>query len=403
MNLFEFSQHIKTLNKEKKFSEALQFFNDNKTEFTPQQIGLNKYIVYEMISALIETNRYDVIFTFIEQHNVVLAQKDFSFLLKKFKDKPSVNWTVVNKFCDLVSVEALDTECKSIEVERKGEKKPMELASDKENWYAYKTKALFETQQYQECFEVSKQALEAFETFHYSNDIWFARRIALSKKHLGNSDEALNELLKILRRKKEWFIQSEVAEIYKENEDFDKAFKYAIEAINNFGDLEYKVGLLMLIGDILQKKQENELSFKHYMLSKLLRQQEEWTVSQTLDYALQNLGFAQFPMEQLPSLKKELKNYWNTFKPQQTRPTKNGNTTNNNQLQTGKIDKILHNDENGADGFIKYDKNKSIYFRLQASDEMIKIINIGFEVTFKILPPKEDGKKEKAVNIKQKR
>ena len=159
----------------------------------------------------------------------------------------------------------------------------------------------------------------------------------------------------------------------------------------------------MLIGDILQKKQENELSFKHYMLSKLLRQQEEWTVSQTLDYALQNLGFAQFPMEQLPSLKKELKNYWNTFKPQQTRPTKNGNTTNNNQLQTGKIDKILHNDENGADGFIKYDKNKSIYFRLQASDEMIKIINIGFEVTFKILPPKEDGKKEKAVNIKQKR
>lgn len=403
MTLFDFSQTIKNLNREKKFPEALQFFKDNKTEFTAEQIGLNKYIVYEMISALIETNRYDVIFAFIEQHSVILAPKDFGFLLKKFKDKPSVNWTVVNKFCDLVSVEALDTECRTIEVERKGERKPMELASDKENWYAFKTKSLFETQQYQECFEISKQALEAFEKFHYSNDIWFARRIALSKKHLGNSDEALNELLKILRRKREWFIQSEVAEIYKENGDFDKAFKYAIEAINNFGDLEYKVGLLVLIADILEKKQENELSFKHYMLSKLLRQQEEWKVPQTLDYALQNLGFAQIPIEHLPSLKRELKNYWNTFKPQHTRPITNGNTTNNNQQQTGKIDKILHNDEKGVDGFIKYDNNKSVYFRLQATDELIKSLNIGFEVTFKILQPKEDGKKERAINIKQKK
>ena len=83
-------------------------------------------------------------------------------------------------------------------------------------------------QQYQECFEVSKQALEAFEKFHYSNDIWFARRIALSKKFLGNSTDALNELLLVLKRKREWFIQSEVAEIYKENGDFDTAFKYAI-------------------------------------------------------------------------------------------------------------------------------------------------------------------------------
>lgn len=401
MTLFDFSQSIRTLNTERKFSEALQFFKDNKTNFTPEQIGLNKYIVYEMITALIETNHYEVIFTFIEQYRVVLDPKNFGYLLKKFKNKPSVNWTVVNKFCDLVSVDNLGTECKTIEVERKGEKKPMELASDKENWYSFKTKALFETGQYQECFEISKKALEAFEKFHYSNEIWFARRIALSKKHLGNSAEALNELLQVLRRKKEWFIQTEIAEIYKENGDFDKAFKYAIEAINNFGDLEYKVGLLVQIAEILEKKEEKELAFKHYSLSKLLRQQEEWKVPQTIEYAIQNLGFAQITLEQLPKLKKELKNYWNTFKPQQTRPTTNNNRAKNNQQQTGKIDKILHNDEKGADGFIKYDNNKSVYFRLNTTDELIKKLTVGLEVTFKILPPKEDGKKERAVNIKQ--
>jgi hypothetical protein len=391
MTLFDFSQSIKKLNKEKKFSEALRFFKENKNLFTPEQIGANKYIVYDMISALIETNHFEAIFTFIEQHKVILDPKNFSFLLKKFKDKPTVNWKAINKFCDLISVDRLDTECRIIEVDRKGIKRPMELASDKENWYAYKTKALFDTQQYQECFEISKQALEAFEKFHFSNDIWFARRVALSKKHLGNSIDALDELLLILRRKKEWFIQSEIAEIYKDSGDFDTAFKYAIEAINNLGDLEYKVGLLVLIAEILEKQQEKELSFKHYMLSKLLRQQSEWKIPSQLDFSLQNFGFPQIQLDKIADLKNELKNYWNTFK----------SATDSNQ-HSGKINKILHNDEKGADGFIRYDNNKSVYFRLNSTDELIKILSVGLEVKFKILPPKEDGKKERAINIKRK-
>jgi tetratricopeptide (TPR) repeat protein len=394
MTLFDFSQFIKSLNRERKFFEALAFFKENKIAFTPEQIGLNKYIVYEMISALIETNRYEVIFAFIDQHKVVLPPKDFSFLLKKFKDKPSVNWAVVSKFCGLVTVDTLDTNCETREVERKGVKKPMEFASDKENWFAFKTKALFETQQYQECFELSKQALETFEKFHYSNDIWFARRIALSKKHLGNSGEALNELLQILRRKKEWFIQNEVAEIYKENGDFEKAFNYAIDAINNFGDIEYKVGLLVLIAEILEKKQEKVLSFKHYMLSKLLREQEGWKIPQTLDLALQNLGYDEIELEGLSNLKKELKSYWSSFKSQRKV------TEDNNSQLTGKIDKILHNDEKGADGFIKYDNKKSIYFRVNATHELITKLGVGLEVKFNVLNPKEDGKKAKAIKIK---
>lgn len=390
--LFEFSQTIRNLNKEKKFSETLKFFKDNKMEFRPEDIGLNKFVVYEMISALIETNHYDVIFTFIEQHNVILDEKNFGYLLKKFKDKPSVNWAVVNKFCDLVSFNNLGTDCKTIEVERKGEKKPMELASDKENWFAFKTKALFETQQYQECFELSKKALETFEKFHYSNEVWFARRIALSKKHLGNSEEALNELLQVLRRKKEWFIQNEVAEIYKENGDFDKAFKYAIEAINNFGDLEYKVGLLVLIANILEQKQEKELSFKHYMLSKLLRQQEEWKVPQTLDYALQNLGFAQTPLEQLPNLKRELKNYWNTFKQEQTKSFDKTRTKENKNLE-GEIVRILHENERGKVGFIK-SNGKEHYFSVNPNYHSISDISVGTKVLFEILPPKDDKKQQ---------
>ncbi|MFV0555301.1 MAG: tetratricopeptide repeat protein [Mangrovibacterium sp.] len=400
MNLYDFSQAIRALNKEKKYSASLKFFKENKTEFNPEHIGLNKYLVYEMITALIETNNYDAIFAFVRCYHVVLDPQNFGYLLKKFKkDKASVNWAAVSQFCDLVSPESLDTECRSIEVERKGVKKPMELASDKEDWYAYKTKALFETQQYQACFEVSKQALEVFEKFHYSNDIWFARRIALSKGKLGNSTDTLNELLKILRKKKEWFIQNEVAQIYQENGEFDKAFKYAIDAINNFGDLAYKVGLIVLIAEILEQKQEKELAFKHYMLSKLLRQHEEWKVPQTLEHALLNLGFAQIPLEQLPQLTRELKKYWTSFKTDTPRKT----GANNQQQQTGKIIKILHNDEKGTDGFIKYDQNTTIYFAIKSTDELCKTIRSGMEVTFKVRPSTREGKKDMAVNVQVKK
>lgn len=395
-SLFDLSQSISKLNKEKKFAETLKYFKENKNEFTSEQIGLNKYIVYEMISALIETNHYDVIFTFIEQHNVVLDNKNFSYLLKKFKDKPSVNWTVVNKFCDLVSVESLDVECRTIEVERKGEKKPMELASSKEDWYAIKTKALFETQHYQACFELSKKALESFEKFHYSNDVWFARRIALSKKNLGNSADALNELLKVLRRKKEWFIQSEVAEIYKENGENDLAFKYAIEAINNFGDLEYKVGLLVLIAELLNIKQEKELSFKHYSLSRLLRQQEDWNVPPSISVALSQFQFEQISIEKLPELKRELKKYWNSLVEKKSNSLQEKQDL--NHIYKGKVQKILHNDEKGIDGFISYDTNKSVYFRVSASEEIVKKINIGSEMEFKVIPATND-KKERATQI----
>lgn len=396
-SLFDFIQIISRLNSERKFAETIKYFKENKSEFTVEQIGSNRFIVNEMALALIETNHYEVIFNFIEQYNLVFDPKKFSFLLKKFKDKPSVNWTVVNRFCDLVSVDLLDTDCRTIEVERKGVKKPMELASNKEDWYAFKTKALFETQQYEECFTLSKKALESFDKFHYSNDIWFARRIALSKKHLGNSTDALNELLQVLKKKKEWFIQSEVAEIYKENQEFEKAFKFGIDALNNFGDIEYKVGLLLLVGELLFKKDEKELAFKHFSLSRLLRLQEEWNVPNTLSSWLNQFTYEPIAIDRLPKLKQELKTYWSSYKPIQV---DNEQITKNSQVRiTGKVERILHNDEKGADGFVKYDGNKSIYFRVNSTEDIIKILSVGLSVDFKVLPATED-KKEKAIQLR---
>ncbi len=317
----------------------------------------------------------------------------FTSVLKAEKKKPNANWKLVNDICDLVSPELLHIDCRTIEVERKGQKKPMELASDKENWYAYKSKALMKLGVFQECYEVSKKALDIFDVFHYSNDIWFARRVALSKKNLGNSADAIAELQQVLRRKKEWFIQKELAVLYQEAGDNETAFSYAISAINNFGDLEYKVDLLYLLGELLKSKQELDLAFKHFSLSQLIRIKEEWSIPSKLQIALSQFERTAIPIDKLQELKNELKKYWSNFNPQQSVPRKKIL-----QRLTGKIDKILHNNENGVDGFIKFEGNKSIYFRVNSTEEVIKAIAIGLEVDFKVLPATGD-KKEKAVQL----
>lgn len=390
--IFDFSKKISQLNKEKKFKDSLEYFKKNKGEFTPEEISQNKYIVFDIVSALIEINRYDSIFDFIKQYNVTIDPKNFPFLLKKFKNKPSVNWNTINYFCDLVSFDQLDTECKIYEVERKGARKPMEFASARENWFATKTKALFELKQYQECFELSKKALELFDKFHYSNEVWFARRIALSKKHLGKSEDALNELLQILKRKKEWFIQVEIAEIFKEKGDVDQAFKYAIDAINNFGELTYKVRLLEIIGDLLVEKKDKELAFKHYSLAKLLRLENEWKVPGSLLVSLDKTSVKQINGNEMSSLVKELKKYWNKFK-----IVDSINKEDVSQLFSGKIIKIINNNERGIDGFIEYSDNKSIYFSVNIN-HVTNDLNVGAMVKFKILPKIQD-KKERAIII----
>ena len=127
-----------------------------------------------------------------------------------------------------------------------------------------------------------------------------------------------------------------------------------------------------------------------------MRKKEEWSTPAKLQSALSQFAKPNIPFEDLSALKNELRNYWKRFNPQQRIPVHSANSH-----LSGRIEKILHNDEKGADGFIKYDGNKSIYFRVNKTEEIINKLNIGLEVMFKILPATED-KKAKAIQIKVK-
>ncbi len=369
------------------FDDETQFFDEDEDDFQQQNFHYDKNELIERIETLIP-----ILLGLNSDFSKTLVSNLFSIVLKSEKKKPAPNWKLVNDFCNQIDPTLLSTDCSTIQVERKGRTQDMELASDFENWYAYKTKALMKLGEWQQCFDTSKEALEKIENFHYSNDVWFSRRVALSKKNLGNTDDTIEELETILKRKREWFIQKELAELYFEKDDLDKAFKMAIDAINNFGPLEFKVDLLYLIGKILKKQGESDLAFKHFSLSKLVRQDEEWKVPQKLFDKLNQFDQNEIPLSELKSLKSELKKYWNGFNKNDKREKTPKHRNNSDNLQ-GEITKLLHDNERGKDGFIKSDNNE-FYFSASPNWHLTPDLTVGKKVVFKVIPATDEKKEQ---------
>jgi hypothetical protein len=223
--------------------------------------------------------------------------------------------------------------------------------------------------------------------------VWFSRRVALSKKNLGNTDETIQELQSILKKKQEWFIQKELAELYFEKEENDKAFRFSMDAINNFGPLEFKVDLLFLIGQIFLKKDEPELAFKHFTLAKLVRIQEEWKIPQKLRDKLSSLQYTDIPVTEVKGLKRDLNRYWKNFTSSKT------NIKKNPQQLTGKVVKILHDNERGKDGFLD-NNGTEVYFSISANFHLTPKIVVGSSVSYKIIPDlKGKGERLKILKI----
>ena len=330
--------------------------------------------------------------TYENEFNNTLISNLLSVVLKTEKRKAAPNWKLINDFCDQFDPAGFSKKCDTIQIERKGQRKDMELASDFENWFAYKSKALMKLGQWQECFDTSKEALEKIEKFHYSNDVWFSRRVALSKKNLGNTDETIQELQSILKKKKEWFIQKELAELYFEKGEVDKAFQMTIDAINNFGPLEFKIDLLFLMGKIHQKKNDPELAFKHFSLAQLIRLQEQWKIPQKLRDELSNSSFEPVPQSDIKSLKRDLSRYWSSF-------SKNKEVKKKPTSSNGKVIKILHDNERGKDGFLD-NSGTEVYFSVSANFHLTPKIAIGSTVSYTTTPdPKGKGERVRILKL----
>jgi len=432
MNLYEFSKEISNLKKQGTYTQALQFFKENKHNFKIEEIKNNKWLIADIITCLRKTNQSKFIHTFLQNFNIridenteelilnaygwclydniknkvytkyqiienllypinllSISNSNFSYTIisnvlregfKVAKEHQNQDYNFTNDFCDLFDRNILSIECNSFEINGK----ITEQASDKEKWYSEKSKSLFELKKFQECFDISKEALESIDNFHNNNDLWFARRIALSKKELGNIDEAINDLEAIYKKKRDWFIQKEIAELYFDKNDMDNAFKNAISAISNKGKLEFKIGLIFLLGKILKNKNELDLAYQHFLLVKKIREENQWKLLDELIAEINSLAINdEYETKQLI---KNLKKYWVSFLPKK-------------ELKQGKVKKILNDNERGKNGFIYCNNDKEYYFTIPPHINFIDKIVENIKVSFEVIQLKDGKEKARIIKI----
>ena len=407
MNFIEFSKSLSNYRKTQQFNKGLELFNEYKDNFV-NEIKLNKWNVFNILTIFRKTNNSHLADDFINKFNIefndemvlnsylwclfdniknkvyskryILSFRDFLFKASQINNDYTKT-AISNIFRVALNYDNKDNEyllsvldmfdvnyLSDIEKEYNGKT----FSSDKEKYYTLKSKLLFEMRRYEECFLVSKEALEKIDNFHSNNKMWLIRRMALSQKELGEIDYAIETLTKL---KQEWFIQKEIAELYLIKGDKQKAFEYLKKAIQAKTKLEYKIGVIFLLGEVLKEK-DLKLAQKHFLIIKKINEKEKWKDKPQL---VNELKYIDFDME-YEELKKELFKYWDSFM----------------NLEKGKITKILHQNERGVDGFIK-SKKGDFYFSLPARNKISKYIKMGVNVMFEI-----NGDRAKVIRVGEK-
>lgn len=267
------------------------------------------------------------------------------------------------------------------------EQKIREIPSDHEKYYSIKTKALYKDGVYQECIDLCNVALKGINKFHYSNDIWIKRRAALAKSKLGDKEKALSELENILKSRKEWFIQYELAQIYYEIGEKAKALNYCVEAALNYGKDENKWELFLFMAQILKNMDEIDTAKKHLAFTVKIREEKGWKISDAL-----NKMIAEYDIEGVGRIKRkelfrQLKSFWESKKYSDL------------PFMNGIVKTIL---PNGKAGFITGDDQIDYYFQIREFKDNIRTLNSGLKVKYNIkdsFDKKKNKKTKIAINV----
>lgn len=284
-------------------------------------------------------------------------------LEKQGKTEKMLHWT------SKLKPESLSTEASSFKTK---EGKLVKVASHREKWYSLHTKALLENDKHDECAELCKKALEELSVFHNDNDIWFKRRIAKCEMHRKNYDTALKLFEEIHQKKKDWFVQFDIAGVHLAKNDKTKAMKYALNAALSPAAIEFKGDLFLFLANLMSESGEAENAALHLLLNIRIREEKKWKVSDDLHNKATQFGVDLTDSRTSEQLHQVVKKIWEQRIGALDPP------------QTGRIKKIL---ENGKGGFIETADGNSFYFSMKSVVGSSKNAVIGADVTFNL----EDG------------
>lgn len=252
--------------------------------------------------------------------------------------------------------------------------------SKREKYYDYATKAYFEVEDYEKCIETSKDALDSLDVFTNNSDVWYNWRIAKSYRELLENNEALRYLEEVVKVKKDWFVQKEIAENYYVLGDDEKAQDYICEAVLTNDPLSIKVNLYHLAYKIL-KEINPELALKHAELFYAIKLENDSQIPDDIEELL-------IDEETLDknALESEIRQYWSEYK------------FKDQELQKGTVTRIF---EHGRSGFITSDDNESVYFNVsEYKGDELKVGDYVSFYTEKSFDKSKNRESTRAVNIR---
>lgn len=236
--------------------------------------------------------------------------------------------------------------------------------SEKERYFSLKSKVLLNLREYEKCISVCDKGLNDLSVFHYENDIWFEARKAKCFIALNRFEEALALLKKIILVKDHWSFFDDISKIYMSKNSINDALIYLCRALITNDKPEMKVNLYERMGILLEILREDQMALKHYLISRKIRKEQEWNLSDTLDNNISELvsklnddGNCEMYV---------LRNYWNKKLIELLGEKR------------GRISNII---ANGNAGFIKANDN-SYYFKMSSILGNRNLFKTGIEVRF---------------------
>ena len=213
--------------------------------------------------------------------------------------KRNGDWDYMLYWLDKLDPELLNDE--------KGSSGDMMYPSKKEEYYNFKSKALLECGEFEECIEVSKEALDTFADFALNGDIWHKFRIAKSLKELDKSSEALTYLEEVVKVQDDWFVYKEFAENYCNLNDYGNALRYAAQGVIADGFVKSKVNLYYLIYKLL-KDSNPDFAIKYAELFLAIKLENETEIPEDIE----DLNIDEENLD-INDLEQEIRNHWIEF------------------------------------------------------------------------------------------
>ncbi|MCA1053642.1 cold shock domain-containing protein [Rossellomorea aquimaris] len=379
--------YCKTLAKQDQLEDAIKVnsflikkFPDFEPNINLYGWNLNKHIIKKADNEeqLISTANFIVNITKQERYSAF--EKTVFDVLKFLKNRPSPDFNKILFWTEKLNPKMLSKEVFSF-TDNHGKKR--ELASPLESWYQHRIKALFETEQYENCVQLVQEALSSVSSFHYNNDIWFRIKEAVSISKLGNTDSAIKRLLLISREKQHWTVYQELFHLYKQKGEFEKALEMgSYSLLERSGEFKHKIKLLLHMGTILEENSKPKEALLHYCFVSKIRAENNWPVNQRITDRVELLQ----EKESIPQdIKHELIRFWKQTK---LKSIPKG---------TGIVKSLI---ASGKAGFITSTDGEDLFFRV--SNVKQRDIKVENKVSFHIInsfDQKKQRESKEAVEI----